>query len=101
MNDKIKINLQMAGITYPATVVERKYEEMVREAAKQVNIRFSEKLKLYHDITPERAMILVAYQFALETLQLKQLHDTEPYISKIEEMTNLLDDYFKNIHKTD
>ena len=86
----------MAGITYPATVAERKYEELVREAAKQVNIRFNEKMKLYQDITPERAMILVAYQFALETLQLKELHNTEPYISKIEEMTRLLNDYFKN-----
>ena len=86
----------MAGITYPATVAERKYEELVREAAKQVNIRFNEKMKLYEDITPERAMILVAYQFALETLQLKELHNTEPYISKIEEMTRLLNDYFKN-----
>ena len=32
MNDKIKINLQMAGSTYPLTIL-REEEEMVREAA--------------------------------------------------------------------
>ena len=35
MNDKIKINLQMAGAAYPLTI-NREDEEIVREAAKQV-----------------------------------------------------------------
>ena len=96
MNDKIKINLQMAGSTYRATVIKREYEEVVREAAKQINIRFNEKMKLYRDISPERAMTLVAYQFALETLLLQQRNDTEPYTNKIEEMNQLLEDYLKN-----
>ncbi len=96
MNDKIKINLQMAGATYPATI-DRKDEETVREAAKQVNRRFYEKQELYRNLSPERIMTLVAYQFALETLQLKQRHDTEPYTDKIKELTALLDDYFNGL----
>ena len=96
MNDKIKINLQMAGATYPATI-DRKDEETVREAAKQVNRRFYEKQELYRNLSPERIMTLVAYQFALETLQLKQHHDTEPYTDKIKELTALLDDYFNGL----
>lgn len=96
MNDKIKINLQMAGATYPATI-NRKDEETVREAAKQVNRRFYEKQELYRNLSPERIMTLVAYQFALETLQLKQRHDTEPYTDKIKELTALLDDYFNGL----
>lgn len=96
MNDKIKINLQMAGATYPATI-DRKDEETVREAAKQVNRRFYEKQELYRSLSPERIMTLVAYQFALETLQLKQRHDTEPYTDKIKELTALLDDYFNGL----
>ena len=96
MNDKIKINLQMAGATYPATI-DRKDEATVREAAKQVNRRFYEKQELYRNLSPERIMTLVAYQFALETLQLKQRHDTEPYTDKIKELTALLDDYFNGL----
>ncbi len=96
MNDKIKINLQMAGATYPATI-DRKDEEMVREAAKQINRRFYEKQEQYPNLPTERMMTLVAYQFALETLQLKQRHDTEPYTDKIKELTALLDDYFNGL----
>ena len=86
----------MAGATYPATI-DRKDEETVREAAKQVNRRFYEKQELYRNLSPERIMTLVAYQFALETLQLKQRHDTEPYTDKIKELTALLDDYFNGL----
>ena len=40
MNDKIKINLQIADSNYPLTI-NREEEQMVREAAKQVNIRLN------------------------------------------------------------
>ena len=40
MNDKIKINLQIADSYYPLTI-NRDEEETVREAAKQVNIRLN------------------------------------------------------------
>ncbi len=99
MNDQIKINLQMAGFTYPV-IIDRKDEEAVRKAAKQINQRFYEEQKRYSDLPPERVMTLVAYQFALETLQLKQRHDTEPYTSKIKELTSLLDNYFNRLQAT-
>ena len=96
MNDKIKINLQMAGITYPITIL-REDEEMVRAAAKQVDIRLNAYKEHYKNVPTERLMAMVAYQFALETLQLKQRHDTEPYTDKIKELTALLDDYFNGL----
>ena len=75
MNDKIKINLQMAGATYPLTI-NREDEEIVREAAKQVNIRVNAYREHYQNIPSERIIAMVAYQFALETLQLKDRNDT-------------------------
>ena len=47
MNDKIKINLQMAGASYPLTI-NREDEEKVREAAKQVDIRLNAYKVQYH-----------------------------------------------------
>ena len=41
---------------------------------------------------------MVAYQFALENLQLKDRNDTEPYTAKIKELTEVLETYFKE-HK--
>ena len=94
MNDKIKINLHMAGATYPLTI-NREDEEIVREAAKQVNIRINAYREHYQNISSERIIAMVAYQFALETLQLKDRNDTEPYTAKIKELTEELESYFK------
>ena len=94
MNDKTKINLQMAGASYPLTI-NREDEEMVREAAKQVDIRLNAYREHYQNVSLERIIALVAYQSALENLQLKDRNDTEPYTAKIKELTEVLETYFK------
>ena len=78
MNDKIKINLQIADSNYPLTI-NREEEEMVREAAKQVNIRLNAYREYYKNLEPEKIIAMVAYQFSLEKLQLMQRNDTTPY----------------------
>ena len=94
MNDKIKINLQIADSNYPLTI-NREEEEMVREAAKQVNIRLNAYREYYKNLEPEKIIAMVAYQFSLEKLQLMQRNDTTPYTKKVKELTELLEDYFK------
>ncbi len=94
MNDKIKINLQMAGSTYPLTI-RFEEEQMVREAAKQVDMRLNAYREHYKNVAPEKIIAMVAYQFALENLQMKDHNDTQPYAEKIEELTEMLESYFK------
>ena len=94
MNDQIKINLQMAGASYPLTI-NREDEQMVREAAKQVDLRLNAYREHYQSVSAERIIAMVAYQFSLENLQQKQRNDTEPYTTKIKELTKVLEDYFK------
>ena len=94
MNDKIKINLQIADSNYPLTI-NRQEEEMVREAAKQVNIRLNACREYYKNLEPEKIIAMVAYQFSLEKLQLMQRNDTTPYTEKVKELTELLEDYFQ------
>ena len=94
MNDKIKINLQMAGASYPLTI-NREDEEMVREAAKQVDIRLNAYRVHFPKVAPEKIIAMVAYQFSLENLQMKDRNDTEPYTAKIKELTEVLETYFK------
>ena len=94
MNDKIKINLQIADSNYPLTI-NRQEEEMVREAAKQVNIRLNAYREYYKNLEPEMIIAMVAYQFSLEKLQLMQRNDTTPYTEKVKELTELLEDYFQ------
>ena len=94
MNDKIKINLQIADSNYPLTI-NRQEEEMVREAAKQVNIRLNAYREYYKNLEPEKIIAMVAYQFSLEKPQLMQRNDTTPYTEKVKELTELLEDYFQ------
>ena len=53
MNDKIKINLQIADSNYPLTI-NREEEQMVREAAKQVNVRLNKYREVYKNLEPEK-----------------------------------------------
>lgn len=96
MDDKIKINLQLAGATFPLTI-RREDEEIVRNAAKQVDIRLNMYRERYKSasLKQEHIIAMVAYQFALESLQQQRRNDTEPYTNKIAELTELLEDYFK------
>ena len=94
MNEKIKINLQMAGAAFPLTI-DRDEEEMIREAAKQVDIRLNAYREHYEDVPLEKILAMVAYQFALESLRAKDRNDTRPYADKIDELTEVLEAYFK------
>lgn len=95
MNDKIKINLLIADSYYPLTI-NREEEESVREAAKQVNIRLNTYREHYKNLAPEKVLAMVAYQFSLEKLTIVQQNDTQPYATKIGELTELLEEYFRN-----
>ncbi|MDR0893447.1 MAG: cell division protein ZapA [Mediterranea sp.] len=95
MNDKIekiKINLHMADVNYPLTI-SREDEELVREAAKQVNIKVNAYRKRYPELEKDKLITMVAYQFSVEKLQLMQRNDTAPYAEKVQELTELLDEY--------
>ena len=72
-------------------------EEIVRASAKQVNTILGEyREKWGHlNLEPEKIIVMVAYQFSLEKLQLLQRNDTAPYTEKVKELTELLEDYFK------
>ncbi|MFQ9068779.1 MAG: cell division protein ZapA [Bacteroides stercoris] len=94
MNDKIKINQQIAGFTY-RLIISREDEEMVRKAAKQVNTWINTYRERHSNVSSEKIIAMVAYQFALETLQLKDRNDTEPYTAKIKELTEVLEAYFR------
>ncbi|MEG1563390.1 MAG: cell division protein ZapA [Bacteroides sp.] len=95
MNDKIKINLLIADSYYPLTI-KREDEESVREAAKQVNVRLNMYREHYKDLPSEKILAMIAYQFSQENQLLAQRNDTHPYTVKIEELTEMLDEYLGN-----
>ncbi|MDR0961205.1 MAG: cell division protein ZapA [Mediterranea sp.] len=95
MDDKIKINLKIAGNSFAATT-ERKREEMARKAAKEVDVQFNELMNKYDGkLSKERAIAIVAYNYALESLLLREGNDTEPYDQKVMELTKVLENCIK------
>ena len=95
MDDKIKINLRMAGISFPLTV-DRKDEQRMREAARRVDKRLGDYRNRYAQaVSNERILAMTAFQFALEGLEMEERNDTQPYADKVRELTQLLDDCAK------
>lgn len=95
MNDKIKINLLIADKNYPITI-EREEEEIVRKAAKQVNIKLNAYRTHYPTLGARELISMVAYEFSYEALKLEQRNDTAPYMEKVEKLTEILDDHLKD-----
>ena len=94
MDDKIRINLRIADFNYPL-VIKREEEEMIREAAKQVNIKINAYRKHYPSANDTRALAMVAYQFALERLQWMQHNDTAPFAERVKQLEELLEEELK------
>jgi len=94
MNDKIRINLQMADMNFPLTIP-RKDEEMVRKAAKQVDHLLNVYREHYRNVSERQVLVMVAYQLSLDSLRMQERNDTEPFTAKIKELTETLEDYFK------
>lgn len=98
MNDKIRINLQMAGANFPL-VINREDEEMVRGAAKQVETKLNAYREYYPQLPKEQLITMVAYQFALECLQLQKRNDTAPWAQRIGTLSQMLDEYFEEVRE--
>jgi cell division protein ZapA len=93
MDDKIKINLRIGGNNF-TVAISREHEEIVRRAAKEVESRFNLLMNQYGNLSKERAIAKIAYDFALENLRLQEQHDTEPYDQKITALTKEIEDCF-------
>lgn len=92
MNDKIKINLKIGGRIIPMNILPEN-EEIIREAAKQVEMKINAYRGYYTDLEQETILGLTAFDFALSNLKLKERNDTQPYTDKIEELNELLENH--------
>lgn len=84
----------MADGIYPAWIKPEE-EEIVRAAAKQVNDILNEYKERWPNVEKEKLLVMVAYKFSLDSLQLKQQNDTAPYTQRIKELTDVLEEYFR------
>ncbi|MDR0894283.1 MAG: cell division protein ZapA [Prevotellaceae bacterium] len=91
MNDTLKINLQIANMSYPLTIHPEE-EEDIRKAAKQVNDCIIKYQEHYVDLPVGQVVPMVAFHFALKNLQNEKRNDTEGYDRKIVELTQMIEE---------
>lgn len=100
MDDRININLQIEGYTIPLNIV-REDEIKYRTAAKQV----SEMVNAYRSkfqasglkaqaLGTENILVMVAFQFALHSIEVTEKNDTGPILEKLKELSKELERNF-------
>lgn len=94
---KLKINLVIAGRTYPLSVNSTKEEEGMRKAANAINKLISIYEQNYAVSDKQDVLAMCALQFAskLEISTLKKGSEKTETIDKLKELTNLVDSHLK------
>lgn len=92
--DKIRINIMLAGTAYPLTI-RRDDEEIYRKAARQVEIYINKYKGKYPKVAHEMALAMVAYHFSLASLMQQNRNDTAPFTDKIKELNSAMDTLLK------
>ena len=92
MNQKLKINVIIAGRTYPLSINNTKEEEGMRKAANAINRLISKFEQNYAVSDKQDVLAMAALQFAskLEILTLDKTDNKKEEIQKLKELTNLV-----------
>ncbi|AQS93283.1 MULTISPECIES: cell division protein ZapA [unclassified Polaribacter] len=95
--DKLKINIVIAGRTYPLSVNNTKEEEGMRKAATAINKLISMYEQNYAVSDKQDVLAMCALQFAskLEISTLEKGSENTETINKLRELTNLVDTHLK------
>ena len=89
INDKFKITLTIGGIEFKP-VIDRKDEEIYRQAEKEINSLFDRYYKIYK-FNNEQLLRAVALQFAINKIQSKKI--LEEFSKEIEDINLDLEEF--------
>ncbi|WP_299680442.1 cell division protein ZapA [uncultured Tenacibaculum sp.] len=95
--NKIKVNVVIAGRTYPLIVTSTEEEEGMRKAAKNINDLILSFEQNYAVADKQDVLAMCALQFAskLEINTIKALNESDKIKNKVNELTNLLEAHLK------
>jgi cell division protein ZapA len=96
--DEFDIRLEIAGKMYPVPVKrgDEQEEFLYREAAKLVQIEVLRYKQHFAKTVNERDLLaMVVLHLARQVLQLGEKNDIEPYVHKIQQLTDLLECHLK------
>ena len=96
MSDEFKIQLKIAGKTFPFRC-KRSEEEIIRKAARNINDMILQYSTAFPgaELELKDLLAMVAFHFSLENLKKKNTEDISPLFDKIEGLNLELEEYFK------
>lgn len=97
MSQKLKINVVIAGRTYPLSVNNTKEEEGMRKAASSINQLITKFEQNYAVSDKQDVLAMAALQFAakLEILSLQKTDTKKEEMQKLNELTALVNAHLK------
>ncbi|SNR15315.1 cell division protein ZapA [Tenacibaculum jejuense] len=95
--NKIKVNVVIAGRTYPLIVNSTEEEQGMRKAAKNINDLILSFEQNYAVADKQDVLAMCALQFAskFEINTIKALHESQEITKKVSELTKLLETHLK------
>lgn len=95
--EKLKVNVIIAGRTYPLSVNNVQEEEGMRKAAKDINNLILKFEQNYAVADKQDVLAMCALQFASkgEISSMKTAEESKKAFEKINELTNKLDNFLK------
>jgi len=96
MDEKFLIHVEIGDKTY-ALRIKRSEEEMVREAAKQLRkklLQYRQKFS-QSELEIKDLLAMVALQYAVQTLHLKDQDSVTPIADKLQQLTSELEVYLE------
>lgn len=91
MDDKLTITLWINDQQY-RMLIPREDEYLYREAAKQIQERINKFRRLDPGASAERIFSMAAFEISYENISMKDRNDTKPYIDKIQQWSEEMDE---------
>lgn len=93
MDDKMmRITLLIDSNKYPLTI-RREDEQHYRDAAKLIDKTLNKYRSSWPDLSTNTHWAMAALELAFNLMSMKDRNDTQPYLEKLKELTQELDNY--------
>jgi cell division protein ZapA len=98
-SDEFEIKVKVAGRLYPVWVKrgDEREEYLIRRAAKLIQqIELEYRQYFVKSLDDRDILAMAAIAIARDLVILEEKNDTKPFIHKIQQLTDTLEDYLKN-----
>lgn len=96
MDDKLSIKVNIAERYYPLRI-ERTDEERIRKAARLINDKLLQYKQRYTDKDTQDFLAMAALQFVIRMIECEEKAEIAPFVNKVSELNEELNEYLKNI----